>query len=408
MSSERKIIAAAIKEREAFETLEQHIREGDFTESARTVWDGLREFYTRDGSARSCDPEILVREICRKLQSPKHRETFESLIRDLSQSEVSSKNVVHDFLSVRRDAVGSRLATLLAAGKFGKDVESTLEEYKIWQNANGLDPKESNQILRGMPLAEITKTYNPDELIKVWPTALNNRLDGGVLRGHHMVVFARPEMGKTLFLVNAVAGFLAQGLIVLYVGNEDPIYDIAMRVVCRLTKKDRYQVLADPETADREAQSLGYSNLILASLAPGTVAEMEALIEEYKPDVLLIDQLRNISIGGKDSGYTQQLEKAATAARNLGKRHGIFVISVTQAGDSASGKAVLEIGDVDSSNTGIPAQADIMVGIGATQEDQQMGRRVLSLPKNKRSGKHEYFPVRFDTQTSRIINIEEM
>jgi replicative DNA helicase len=408
MSNERKILASAIKTREAFETLESHIREGDFTESARVVWDGLREFYSRDGEARSCDPEILVRDICRKLQSPKHRETFEQLIKDLSGSEVSSKNVVHDFIAVRRDAVGGRLASLLAGGRSGKDVEETLEEYKKWASADSLeDEEDTHQVLQGLPLSEITKTYSNEELIKVWPTALNNRLDGGVLRGHHMVVFARPEMGKTLFLVNAVAGFLSQNLTVLYVGNEDPIYDIALRVVCRLTKKDRYTVLANPEAADAEAQKLGYSNLVLASLAPGTPSEIEALVEEYKPDVILIDQLRNVAIGGKE-GYVQQLEKAATAARRIAKRYNVFVVSVTQAGDSATGKAVLEMGDVDSSNTGIPAQADIMVGIGASQEDQAMGRRVISLPKNKRSGKHEYFPVRFDTQTSRIINVEEI
>jgi hypothetical protein len=109
----------------------------------------------------------------------------------------------------------------------------------------------------------------------------------------------------------------------------------------------------------------------------------------------------------KEDSLTRQLEKAAMAARNLGKKHGAMVMSVTQAGDSASGKAILEMGDVDSSNTGIPAQADVMVGIGASMEDIEMGRRVISLPKNKRSGQHGYFPVRVDPTRSRILGMEE-
>ena len=60
------------------------------------------------------------------------------------------------------------------------------------------------------------------------------------------------------------------------------------------------------------------------------------------------------------------------------------------------------MGDVDNSNTGIPAQADVMIGIGATSEDESQGRRVLSLPKNKRSGNHEYFAVNVDPQLSRV------
>ena len=79
-----------------------------------------------------------------------------------------------------------------------------------------------------------------------------------------------------------------------------------------------------------------------------------------------------------------------------------MVITVTQAGDSASGKSILDMGDVDSSNTGIPAQADVMVGIGMSDEDEANGRRVISLPKNKPGGNHGTFPVLVDPTKSRI------
>ena len=101
----------------------------------------------------------------------------------------------------------------------------------------------------------------------------------------------------------------------------------------------------------------------------------------------------------------QKLEKAATAARNLGKSNNVLVVSITQAGDSASGKGPLEMGDVDSSNTGIPAQVDVMVGLGATHDDEQGFRRIVSLPKNKRSGRHEFFPVRIEPQLSNIRSL---
>jgi predicted ATP-dependent serine protease len=289
------------------------------------------------------------------------------------------------------------------SGKPGNEIDPLLEEYTKWRTAESLDVEQERTIQRGTPLKEITKLYTPDNLIRVYPLSLNDRLDGGMLRGQHMVVFARPEMGKTLFLVNAVAGFLSQNLTVLYVGNEDPADDITLRIVCRLTKRNKFEVLDNVEDADIEARKRGYNNLIMAGLTPGSPGEIEELTREYKPDVVLIDQLRNLRM--REDNYVRQLEKAATAIRTIGKRLGVFVVSVTQAGDSASGKAVLDMGDVDSSNTGIPAQADVMVGIGATQEDLEIGRRVLSLPKNKRSGRHEYFPVNIDTQTNRMFSV---
>ncbi len=83
----------------------------------------------------------------------------------------------------------------------------------------------------------------------------------------------------------------------------------------------------------------------------------------------------------------------------------MLTLSVTQAGDSASGKLVLETGDVDFSNVGIPAQADVMVGIGFDATFEAEGLRNISLPKNKISGRHENFPVRIVPQLSRFITV---
>jgi hypothetical protein len=79
-------------------------------------------------------------------------------------------------------------------------------------------------------------------------------------------------------------------------------------------------------------------------------------------------------------------------------------VSVTQAGDSASDKSVLDLGDVDYSNTGIPGQADVMIGIGANKNQRDAGEIVISLPKNKVSGRHEYFACYTDPSLSKIIS----
>jgi predicted ATP-dependent serine protease len=307
--------------------------------------------------------------------------------------------VVHDFISVKREAAGMRLASALAAGRDLEAVSPLLDEYQQWSETTELGAKQ-DKVERNTHVAALVERTSSDNLIQLWPPVLNQRLDGGLLRGHHVVVFARPEMGKTMFLVNAVAGFLDQGLTVLYIGNEEPTEDTRLRVISRLTGLTRADIEADPESAWQRLQGTGYEKFLTVDLAPGTPRQMAGIMAQEKPDVLLIDQLRNVNMG--EENYVVKLEKAATAARNLGKKHNALVVSVTQAGDSAGGKAILDMGDVDFSNTGIPAQADVMIGIGATREDEAMGRRVLSLCKNKRSGTHDAIPVTVNTQLSTV------
>lgn len=401
MATERDLIASFIRSRDAFDRVASHLNETDLTEQAKVIVDHVRGYYDRDPAATSVNPDLLVAAIGRSLPNPKHQAMFGDLVTDMAGMEVSPGNVVADFIAVRRSAVGSKLASLLASGKPVEEVRPVLDEYDKWARAEDIEQK-AKDLRTGQSVLDLVKSRTQaGGLIKVLPRALNDRLDGGLLRGHHMLVFARPETGKTMFLVNAIYGFVRQGLNVLYVGNEDPLDDVVMRLVGRLADMTRHEIMDDPSVADARARENGYDRVVLAGLSPGSAREIEALVEEYRPDVLVIDQLRNLGVG-KEDNFTRKLEIAAQQVRAIGQRHKCVVISVTQAGDSASGKAILDMGDVDSSNTGIPAQADVMVGIGMTREDEQMGRRMISLPKNKPGGNHAAFPVLVDTTKSRI------
>ena len=398
---ERQLISSLIRSREAFDRVANHLTDADLTEQAKVIVQHVREYYDRDAGASHVDPELLKGAICRTLSNPKHQAMFTELVSDLSAADVSPANVVTDFIAVRRSATGSKLASLLAAGKPVEEVRPVLEEYDTWARAETVEEKERD-VRKGQSVADLVAARTrAGGLVKVLPRALNERLDGGLLPGHHMIVFARPEVGKSLFVINAVAGFCQQGLTTLYVGNEDPIGDVVMRTVSRLADMTRHEVMDNPAQAAEAARQRAYDNVIFAGMAPGSAREIEALMIEYKPHVVIVDQLRNLGVG-KEDNFTRKLEIAAQQVRALGQRHKAVMISVTQAGDSASGKAVLDMGDVDSSNTGIPAQADVLVGIGMSHEDEAFGRRMISLPKNKPGGNHSAFPVLVDPTKSKM------
>jgi archaellum biogenesis ATPase FlaH len=363
----------------------------------------LTRFYERDPKTVVADPELVLASICRELPNPKHHQVFKDMVAALSSLETSPENVVADYLAVKREKVGNTLASALAAGRPPDVVGPLVERYSELLESELSPDKEETRVLVGASVKDLVAARNRDGgLIRLFPNSLNERLDGGLLRGHHVVIFARPEVGKTTFVVNCNRGFLRQQLKVLYCGNEDPIEDVVLRHVSCLADMTKHEVIDDPEGADMLARENGYDNLVLASMTPGTPKEIEALVIEHKPDVIVVDQLRNLMVG--EENFTRQLERAAQAVRAIGKKHNCLVLSVTQAGDSASGKSILDMGDVDSSNTGIPAQADVMIGICMSRDDEIQGRRVLSLPKNKAGGNHDSFPVRVDLAKSRVLS----
>lgn len=398
--SVRNLLGSVLRSREAWERVGDLISDGDVSEQEKLILRHVAEYYERDPDAQRVDPDLLHNAICRELPNPKHHDQLGVVVRALSSLDVSPANVVQDFLEVRRTAVGNKLATAIAAGKSAEDIRPLLDEYAEWMARADVD-EAGREIAFGMSVKDLVEARTrKGGLVMVAPQSLNTRIGGGLLPGHHLILFARPEVGKTMFLINAIAGFAKQGLRVLYVGNEDPLDDIILRAVTRMADMTRAEVMDDPEEADRRAREAGYDNIVFAGLSPGTLAEIEALIVEHEPQVLIVDQLRNLNV--KEDNFVRALEKAAMGVRTLGKRHGVVVLSATQAGDSASGKSVLDMGDVDNSNTGIPAQADVLLGMGMSSEDEARGFRVLSLCKNKPGANHEFFPVKVEPGKSHI------
>ena len=399
---EKHVLASSIQSRDAYERIQDHVRHEDLSEQGWIIWGAISEYYEADGGCDRIEPGLLAEAVSHRVSAEKHKTMFRSLVSDISTTETSPANVVDALLATKREVVGQRLANAILTGT---KPNGLLDEYQDLLALGSLESEESTETRQGHPVADLCATgFDPEGLIQIWPQSLNNRLDGGVKPGHHIVLFGRPEMGKTMCVIDMMAGFLSQGLRVLYVGNEDPIDDINMRVVNRLSLMSKYEVLNDPEGAELRAKNAGYDLLIMASLSPGTRREIQELIEKHEPEVLVIDQLRNLDVS--NDNYVLQLDMVAKMARTWAKRYSCVVVSVTQAGDSASGKAVLDMGDVDWSNTGIPATADLMIGIGATDKNAQRGEIVFSTPKNKISGKHEYFAVLTEPTLSQLIPLD--
>jgi replicative DNA helicase len=375
-----------LKERAVYELFERIGDADSFSPIGKRVLAAVAEYYGLDPGATNVLPTLIRERELGRLTNDKHRKPLEEYFDSLPAS-VSASNVAADIRELHQRAVGGKLSLALANGAPGDEVAKLIAEYsRSGSNDSGRSSAES--LVDVLDTSDLTAEGGTDvEFIRLWPKSLNQRLDGGAIRGHHVLVYARPETGKTLFAINLCAGFLHQKLGVLYVGNEEPTADIRDRIRGRLLKMPKAFIRANRREA---AERLAKADLGRLAITEGnSFAQCRAILGGKQFDVVIFDQIRNMRL--KSDSRTAELEAAGIEARAIAKEFGVLVVSITQAGDSATNKVYLEMSDVDSSKTGIPASADLMIALGANEAMRLNGTMGISLPKNKLSGLHDRF-----------------
>lgn len=405
---EQPLIAASLRSRQDYDLICSYIsmRSSTYSKLFQIIMKKIGEYYQRDADTPHVNAEVLLAQIGESIRSEKHVARFVELINESLATTGSDINVRAAILMSKQQEVSDKLTQTLAIDCTDPKADALIEELRTLRAATSLDEitEKGLEVHHNIDLEDLmNKEFDPASLIKVGPKSLNSRLDGGARRGHHFVTFARPELGKTALSTTMNCGFIRQNLRSLYVINEDRTEDLIIRHISNLSGMNKYEIMNDPRKAQNIANDRGFQNTVIVSASPGNPQQIEEIVERYEPDCVIVDQLRNLAM--KAENRTNQLESAATAMRNIGKKYNVLMVSVTQAGDSARNKLILDDGDIDSSNTGIPAQADVLIGMGMDATFEAEGLRNLTLIKNKISGNHESFPVRIVPTLSRIISV---
>jgi archaellum biogenesis ATPase FlaH len=397
-------LSAFIADRSNFDTASPYVSKDDLSPTGAVLLDIIAQYYKRDEHVDHVDLDLMRSALERRFRDvPKHLDTASELLEVVLSEDASHVNVITEVLEQQRTKARLKLADALLAQDEDM-IEEYLTEYSRLTDATVLESSAEEEYV-GATLDQLAEQFETDGAWTLAPKALANRIRGGVRPGHAVVMAARPERGKTLFGVNLCAGFLSQGAKVLYLGNEDPIPDIVLRLLSNLSNMTEAEMMRDKETAMERARARGYDNCILQGISPGTLYEVEALVRRHSPDVVIVDQMRNIRANTENN--TQRLEVVAQELRNIGRRHRCVMISMTQVGDSGRDKLILNDGDIDGSNTGIPGACDVIVMIGSNEEYELRDLRKLTLAKNKRGGSHDSFTVSVDREHSRVTSYEE-
>lgn len=393
---EIKLLSAAASCRDATEELTRLEIEKDFGDAEKIVWEEICRFYATDKEATHTERSILKERLKKRFPKEDHYEKFDMIVSNLRK--VSIPNILDLVREVRLDNTSQELAVALVDGRH-KKVDDLLPVYESLREGS-LEDDAGHEVYEAPNYEELIKDDENAGKILVFPQQLNTVLGGGARRGNNIFLFARPEVGKTACAVTMTHGFLKQGLRVLYLGNEEPMKDIVPRIYAKMCNKEINWVFANARRAYEVSCDRGYLNLHFWQSPDGDIAELEKRVKAFKPDVILIDQLRNMRAPG-DAEHVKY-EILSIQLRKIGKTYNALTIALGQAGGEAEDKAILTMNDVYGSKTGIQGAYDVIIGAGATEQMKERGELIMNTCKNKLSGIHKPFKLRLDKTRSKV------
>lgn len=224
-----------------------------------------------------------------------------------------------------------------------------------------------------------------------WRLGTLNRMLGSLRRGDFGFIFARPETGKTTFLASEISYFAEQTRQpVLWFNNEEQGSKVQLRcyqAALGLTLTELFSNIH--RNRQSYVERIGGRVKIYDS-ANISKTDVVRLCEEYKPSLVVFDQIDKIK-GFDGDREDLRLGSIYQWAREIAKSY-CPVIGVTQADGSGEGKKWLTMENVANAKTAKQAEADWILGIGATHDDGFEYVRHLHLSKNKLSGDEDTDP----------------
>ena len=225
------------------------------------------------------------------------------------------------------------------------------------------------------------------------------RATNGIGRGNFMIVFARPDVGKTAFWVSLVAspnGFAWQEKKVSIFANEEPAIRTQMRLLNASSGLQRGNILNGSRDLAKQKWSTISPYIENFDCVGKTMDDLDEYCSTNDVDILIIDQLDKINVTGKYNATHEKLREVYTQSRELAKRHNILVIGMSQASAEAQGRSRVTFSTMENSKTGKATEADIILGIGKEDEVENYLEdcvRFVTLSKNKLTGDHAEFEV---------------
>lgn len=405
MESEPAIISACIARRDAYEVVVQLEATVDLSPNGMELFKHIANYYQGEKKAREVDVDLLLGTI--ENRKPLAYDKLSTVIENLPAP--SPSNLITYLTEQRLKRLGADMTAALSGGDSAK-AATLADEYKTVHELGVQSDDETDDLFdvyQGASVSSLTRGLDEADSLSLLPELLGE-IVFNMMAGDHVVVFGPVNGGKSAVVIQIAGDYAYADKTVLYIGNEDPADRMLLRTVCNFVEKPLQEVRDDEDRYTEEALDLGYGNIIFKELSPGSVTDVQRLCEKFKPDICIVDQARNLAHAPRKGAFDDAQAETMYQLRMLYKRLKIVGVSVTQAASTdMKSKAIdfkikLEQSDVFGSRREVAAQADIMIGIGCTEQMKANGQLFLNVCKNKASGIHDGVYAFIDPFTSNV------
>jgi replicative DNA helicase len=246
---------------------------------------------------------------------------------------------------------------------------------------------------------------------------------GGLPNKTLNVALAGTGVGKSLFMCHCAASCISQGKNVLYITLEMAEEKIAERIDANLLNVNIKDINSIPETIfTSRVKEIGrktQGKLIIKEYptAAAHAGHFKALLsdlslkKDFKPNIIFIDYL-NICASARYKGHIVNsytyVKAIAEELRGLAVENDIPIVSATQTTRGGFGNSDVDLTDT-SESFGLPATADFMFALIATEELEQSGRIMVKQLKNRYNDPtfHKRFTVGIDRAKMKLYNVED-
>lgn len=379
------------------------ISKGMFTNGTGNLYETISKAHTKSQNDLTLpEVESLHVDVYNPALTRTARDNFRNLIEEIQNEKDSDREIASEILSSLHKRNTAQqiavVATEIFNGREGgfNDIQNLLDSAK--DNLS----KEDYEFVTS-DIHELLECLKDRSKYKFNLESLAERV-GGVGPGNLVVVFARPESGKTAFWVSLVAnenGFAHQGAKVVALVNEESGYRTKMRIINAFTGMTLHDIEKEPEVAAKKWSEIK-DNIHIADTVDWNLDKVDSLAAETKPDILVIDQLDKVHVSGNFARTDEKLRAIYTGAREIAKRRDCCILAISQASAEASGKLDISFDMMENSKTGKAAEADLILGIGYRNLlDTDENLRSIAVSKNKMSGWHGVIPCTIIPELSR-------
>jgi replicative DNA helicase len=252
----------------------------------------------------------------------------------------------------------------------------------------------------------------------------NKITGGGTSKKTLNVVLAGPNVGKSLTLTHLTSSFLLQGKNVLYITLEMSEEKIAQRIDANLLNVDIGQiktlpkVLFDNKIKDLTEKTLGKLIIKEYPTSSAHVGHFRTLLNElslkkhFVPDIVFVDYLNICSSSRYSKNYSAGsytiVKSIAEELRALAVEYNFPLWTATQLTRSGYNSSDPDMSDT-SESFGLPATADMMIGMIRTEELDQLNQVMFKQIKNRDNDTsiNKRFVVGIDRPKMRLYDVEQ-